>query len=123
MSWYKKANEIRNIQDRNRVHKRLRTLTGFVEQLYAIKKNLSYSPMEAKNVLESISSDKFFTSFPDIQKKFNRIDFKILDNPDRASDIIEEVLAILMDKVDHLKQQLQEFNKQKLPNKFKNTWE
>lgn len=123
MSWYKKANEIRNIQDRNRVHKRLRTLTGFVEQLYAIKKNLSFSPMEAKNVLESISSDKFFTSFPDIQKKFNRIDFKILDNPDRASDIIEEVLAILMDKVDHLKQQLQEFNKQKLPNKFKNTWE
>lgn len=123
MSWYKKAIEIKDLTDRNRIHKRIKLLTGFVEQLYAIKKNLSYSPMEAKKAVESIASDKIFTSFPDVEQRFNKIDFKILDNPDRASDIIEEVLAVLMDKIDELKYQLQEFNNKKLPEKLKNMWQ
>lgn len=123
MSWYKKSNEIDSFKERSRINKRIKLLVDFVEQLYAINKNLSLNPIEAKRALETISKDKIFTSFPDVETRFNTIDFKILDNPDRATDIIEEIVTVLMGKIDALKQDLNKFNNKTLPDKLKNMWQ
>lgn len=123
MNWYKQAIEIHNLSDRNLVNKRIKQMEVIVQELFAVKENAPISPAEAKKYIEQLASDKIFTSYPRIEEYFKTISFKILDNPQTATDIIEEIIALVMIEVEKLQNERTKFTTKKMPEDFKNLWQ
>lgn len=118
MNWYKQAFEIENFKDRNLINERIKNLSLIAQNLYAIKENAMQNPAAAKKYLDGISSNKIFTSYPSIQTHFNTISSKMLDNPKQSTDIIDEVIRLIVAKVDDLKQERTNFTEKVLPKKL-----
>lgn len=118
MNWYKQAYEIKDFQDRNLVNERIRNLSQIAEDLYAVKDNALQNPAAAKNYIDQLSKDKIFTSFPNIEQHFTTASGKMLDNPKQSTDIIEEIVMLIVAKVDALKQERSQFTQEELPKKL-----
>jgi len=118
MNWYKKAFDIKNFQDRNVINERIRVLSQIAENLYAVKENALQNPAAAKQYLDQLSEDKIFSSFPTIEQHFTTASGKMLDNPQKSTDIIEEIVMLIVAKVDNLKAERSQFTQEELPKKL-----
>lgn len=118
MNWYKQAYDIKNFQDRNLINERIRTLSKIAEDLYAVKENALQNPAAAKQFIDEMSKDKIFSSFPTIEQHFTTASGKMLDNPQKSTDIIEEIVMLIVAKVDKLKEERSQFTQQELPKKL-----
>jgi len=118
MNWYKQSYEIKNFQDRNLINERIRVLSQIAENLYAVKENALQNPAAAKVYLDNLSKDKIFTSYPIVQQHFTTVSNKMLDNPSGTTDIIEEIVMLVVATVDRLKDQRTQFTEEELPKKL-----
>lgn len=118
MSWYKKAYDIKNFQDRNVINERIRILSKIAEDLYAVKENALQNPAAAKQYIDNLSKDKIFTSFPTIEQHFTTASGKMLDNPKKSTDIIEEIVMLIVASIDKLKSERSQFTQEELPKKL-----
>jgi len=118
MNWYKQAYDIKNFQDRNLINERIRVLSQIAENLYAIKENALQNPAAAKQYLDQLSKDKIFSSFPTIEQHFTTASGKMLDNPQQSTDIIDEIVMLIVNKVDSLKAARTKFTEEELPKKL-----
>lgn len=118
MNWYKQAYDIKDFQDRNLINERIKVLSQIAENLYAVKENALQNPAAAKQYIDDLSKDKIFSSFPTIKKYFETASNKILDNPQKSTDIIEEIVMLVVAKVDKLKEERSQFTQQELPKKL-----
>lgn len=118
MNWYKQAFDIKNFQDRNLINERIRILSQIAENLYAVKENALQNPAAAKQYLDDLSKDKIFSSYPTIEQHFTTASGKMLDNPQKSTDIIEEIVMLIVSKVDNLKAERSQFTQEELPKKL-----
>lgn len=118
MNWYKQAYDIKDFQDRNLINERIRTLSQIAEDLYAVKENALQNPAAAKQYIDKLSKNKIFTSFPSIEQHFVTATGKILDNPQKSTDIIEEIVMLIVSNVDKLKEERSRFTQEELPKRL-----
>jgi hypothetical protein len=126
MNWYKIIKlsfKINNFNDRNIINLRIKQFKEIIAEMnYCVKYVYQNSPHVGK-ILEKIGLSKLMSSYPKLKEMFEYARYKSRDNYRETSEIIQDIIKVLMNELNQLIKARKEFVEISLPNKIKEKYD
>jgi len=122
MNWYvnqKSAFTISNFKDRNLVNLRIRQFKEIIATLNYMTKFVYQNRPETQKILIKMFESKLMSSYPKLKEMFQDAIVKTRDNYKVTSEMIHDIIKVLMAELNKLIDQRTEFTQVTLPKRIK----
>ena len=125
MNWYKSQFEklaspqVKTIQDRNRINKRINMFKEMAEELKYLQEYIVQNPPDAQRRLKEMAEDKVTSSFPELRNSLLEAVSKARDNYDTVAGLCDVAVEKVYKIVKDMEKERKRFSDKDLPTQMK----
>lgn len=119
MSWYKKALDMSDLEDRNIVNETISFFKDLDESLYGLSKFVFQNAKIARKANRELIDHKKLSSYPLIVEILREADIHALDSPWKFAELCKEASEEVNIRIRKLEREREKFTEEGLPKRMK----